>query len=264
MKLTKGQSLTIVLTTGADINTSVSWRVDGQPSVGGTVNQNFTALTTGTELMAGRSDMSQPRTVETLSIRNVDTTSNVVTVKLSDGTTTSELYKTTLLAGGQLMYEAGAGWSLPATAPSGYTLLTTTADVANAHATPDTLADITGLTYAVTAGDSYQFRAVIPYTSAATTTGARFTINGPAMTSINFVSRWTLTATTEYFFYSSALLGGTVQASSLAAGNVAVITGHCKPSADGTLAVQFSSEVTVSAITALAGSTFEITKVIDA
>lgn len=267
MNLKQGNYLSLVTSSGADVSVSASYRDDGsiKTSTPGVLNTAITTATTTTFLEGPTGGAGgSSRVVERISIRNIDVTSNTVTVKLYDGTTNVEIKKVTLAAGGELHYEDGAGWTTPSTAPSGYTLLTTTTDVANAHATPDTLADITGLTIAVTAGDSYRFRFVAGYTSAATTTGARFTINGPAMTSINFVSRWTLTATTEYFFYASALLGGTVQATSLAAGNMVVIEGVCKPSADGTLAVQFSSEITVSAITVLAGATFEVIKTVDA
>lgn len=257
--------LRLVTSSGADVDVHVSFCDDSlDQSVDDAKNTAITTATTTTILSGPQSGTMTTRKVKSISVRNIDSSSNDVTVTHYDGTTTVALRKVTLAAGDSLHYVEGAGWSTATTLNNGMTLYTTTADVANAEAVANTLTNITGLTHAVTAGDSYRFRFVAGYTSAATTTGARFTINGPAMTSINFVSRWTLTATTEYFFYSSALLGGVVQAESLAAGNMVVIEGVCKPSADGTFAVQFSSEVTVSAITVLAGASLSIQKMIDA
>lgn len=265
MKLKSGDVLSLVTATGADVHVHVSYsdRKGVAPSIDGRKNTSITTATTTTILEGTTGGASAVRDVTALVIRNIDTSTQTVTVKHNDGTTNVEVYKAVVAAGGQVQWTAAAGWAASSTTPSGSTLLTTTTDLANANATPDTLADITGLTYAVTAGDTYRFRAVIPFSSAATTTGARFTVNGPAMTAIGFVSRWTLSATTEFFGYFAALLGGAVQATALTVGNICVIEGRFIPSADGTFAIQFSSEVTVSAITALAGSTLEITKLID-
>jgi hypothetical protein len=265
MNLRTADILSLVTSSGADINVHVSYRErDGKaPAVNGRKNTSITTATT-TTILEGPAGSSNVREVTALVIRNVDSTSNTVTVKHNDGTTNVEIYKATVAAGGQIQWTEQNGWEVSSTSPTGTTLLTTTANVANAEAVADTLTNITGLTFAVEAGDSYRFRFVAGYTSAATTTGARFTVNGPAMTNINFVSRWTLTATTEYLIYGAALLAGAVQAESLTAGNMVVIEGRFTPSAAGTFAIQFSSEVTVSAITVLAGATLEIAKTVDA
>ena len=217
---------------------------------------------TTTDILAGPTNAMIGRRIETVSIRNRDASPCDVTVKLFDGTSTAEVYKVTLAAGAHLFYEGqSSGWSVTPTATLGVgTLLMTTQDVANSAA--DTLADITGLSFAVTAGQVYRFRAVIPYTSAATTTGSRWTINGPSMTHISYTSRYTLTASTETFGYYTALQQpAAANASSLTTGNVAVVEGFFKPSASGTAAIQFASEVGASAITALAGATLEYVRV---
>lgn len=214
---------------------------------------------TTTDICSGPSNSFIGRQVETISIRNRDASATDVTVKLFNGdSTTAEVYKVTLGAGAHLFYERNsAGWTVtPTTTLNAGVLLTTAADVVNSAA--DTLADVTGLSFAVTSGQVYRFRAVIPYTSAATTTGARFTLNGPAMTHISYTSRYPQTASTETFGYYTALQQpAAANASSLTTGNVAVVEGFFKPSASGTAAIQFASEVGASAITALAGSTLE-------
>ena len=132
----------------------------------------------------------------------------------------------------------------------------TTADVVNNNVTANTIADVTGLSFAVSAGVRYWFRFVIPYTAAATTTGSRWSINGPANTLLFYRSTYTLTATTETL--NAAVTGynlpATCNATSVAAGNVAFIEGVVQPSVDGTVIARFASEVTLSAITAKAGA----------
>ena len=77
------------------------------------------------------------------------------------------------------------------------------ADVVNSNATANTLADISDLSFSVVANKTYYFKAIINYTAAATTTGSRWTINGPTAT-MSYKSVYTLTATTETINYSSA------------------------------------------------------------
>lgn len=129
----------------------------------------------------------------------------------------------------------------------------------NNDASANTIADITGLSFAVIAAIKYKFRFVIHYTAAATTTGARFSINGPAApTKLTFSSQWTVTATTRVINDLAAYdLPAAAGSDSLTAGNIAIIEGEITPSVDGTLIARFASEVSGSAIVALAGSYVE-------
>lgn len=138
-------------------------------------------------------------------------------------------------------------------------LVTLASDVVNSNATANTLADVTGLSFSVTAGVTYRFEAMIAYTSASTNTGSRWTINGPASpTLLSYTSRYTITATTQTTNFASAYsIPTSSNASSLAAGNIAIIQGIIKPAASGTVVIRFASEVANSAITAKAGSTLE-------
>lgn len=129
------------------------------------------------------------------------------------------------------------------------------ADVANADATPDTLADITGLSFPVKSGRKYKFKFFITYTSAATTTGSRWTINGPTVTNLDYRSTYSLTATSQTVNEGLAAynLPAAANASSAAtASNIAVVEGTIQPSADGSVIARSASEITVSAITAIA------------
>lgn len=128
-------------------------------------------------------------------------------------------------------------------------------DQGNSNATLNTLEDVTGLSFTVNSGETYWWRCTIAYTAAATTTGSRWTMSGPAATRLNYTSSYTLTATTETVNYATAYsIPAASNASSLTAGNVAVIEGVVTPSAGGTMQVTHASEVAGSLINALAGS----------
>ncbi len=128
-------------------------------------------------------------------------------------------------------------------------------DQANSNAVANTIEDVTGLSFAVTSGETYWWRCTIAYTSAATTTGSRWTMSGPTTTLLNYTSKYTLTATTETTNYATAYaIPAASNATSLTAGNVAVIEGVVTPSASGTMQVTHASEVAGSAVTAKAGS----------
>lgn len=127
--------------------------------------------------------------------------------------------------------------------------------VANAEAVANTLADISELAIPVMAGRVYEFEFIFFYTAAATTTGSRWTLNGPAATSLGYTSEYTLTATTKTVNNAVAYgIPAASNATSLAGVNIAVIRGYLVPSANGDLVPRFASEVAASAITVLKGS----------
>lgn len=131
-----------------------------------------------------------------------------------------------------------------------------TADVVNADATANTLYDCNGLDFGVFAGRVYWFEATIVYTAAATSTGSRWTINGPTFDSLAYSARWALTTTTEAVSNRSAYDAPASSNASSATtdGNLAVIRGIVRPNDAGTIVVRFASGVSGSAITAKAGS----------
>ncbi len=145
-----------------------------------------------------------------------------------------------------------------------------TADVINNNATANTLANVTGLSFPVVAGRRYNFVFTIIYDAAATTTGARFSINGPTFTRLGFdVTVPLITATTaplaqsmQTSVHNAYDTGPAVGAfSPFTTGNKATITGVVQPSTTGTVIVRFASEIASSAITAKAGSNVEFAEV---
>jgi hypothetical protein len=267
---------TLELLTGAAVSTDYYVVFKDEPDgVLGQLNGNTTTATT-TVIMSGR-NFAPVRTVKYLSIKNRHaSTPQTVTLKLDIATVERHLTPAVTLAAGEMLeYTEGRGWALlsaggviktiAASATTfGLNVVTLASPVANAEAVANTLASVTGLSFAVVAAETYWFKFTIPYTSAATTTGSRWTILGPtAPTALNYVSRYTIDATSETVNYATAYgIPAASNATSLAAGNVALIEGVIKPSVDGTVIAQFASEVTVSAVTALAGATLQWMRVV--
>lgn len=186
-----------------------------------------------------------------------------------------DLFVTTLTPGDKIEYQEGQGFKVLTNNGSIKTSLNqgnnplssvmqsivTSTDVVNNNAVADTMADITGLSFNVLAGNRYYFKFVINYSSAANTTGARFSISGPTSPfSLNYTSEYSLTATTTTrnannisYDLPAASNASSAQAITFG-GNLAIIEGFIIPSADGTVIGRFASEVANSAITAKAGS----------
>lgn len=212
------------------------------------------------------------RTVKTLCVRNKHaTTAQTATVVHTDGTNAVELVSVVLSAGDALHYDENNGFTvrdslgriksrsdgLVSAAVNSMNTVVLASDVVNNNGSANTIADVTGLSFAVTAGETYWFEFTIPYTSAATTTGSRWAINGPGSpTLLNYRSEYTLTATSTTVNSATAYdTPAASNASSLTAGNVATLWGFIKPSANGTVIARFASEIASSAITAKAGAT---------
>lgn len=282
MILLIGASAELRLTTSstADIDVSASWvDLNGSTVTPGQLNTQISSIATTDIVGAPGSGIA--RSVKTLTIRNKHaTTANTVTVLHFDGTTTVEIFKRTLAANEQIVYdEDGGGWTvraangliltradgLTAAAVQSYNTVVLGSDVTNNNATANTIADVTGLSFSVTAGETYWFRFTIDYTAAVNTTGSRWSISGPGSpTRLAYNSRYTLTATTETVNYATAYdIPAASNASSLTgSGNVAVIEGFITPSANGTVIARFASEISSSAIVAKAGSFLQWVRVI--
>jgi hypothetical protein len=142
-----------------------------------------------------------------------------------------------------------------------------TSDVVNDNATPNTLQNVTGLSVALTSGKTYFFEVKCLYTANASTTGSRWTINGPTFDFLSYESKYSLAATTRTI--NARLTAYQLPASSNATssdanggGNFAQLEGIIKPNANGNLVVQFASEVASAAITAKPGSFIRVQELI--
>ena len=131
----------------------------------------------------------------------------------------------------------------------------------NNNATANTLESISGLSVEVVPG-TYWFRFVCHYDAAATTTGSRWSITGPATSALSYHSRYSLAATTQTTNngLSSYDQPAASNLTSVATGNLAVVEGIVTFTAGGVLTPRFASEISGSAITVKAGSNVQYLK----
>lgn len=225
--------------------------------------------TTDVDIVAAPAASTQ-RVVDFISIFNTDTVNATVTIKFDASGTEYTLFKTTLAAGEKLEYQEGQGFKVIATSGaikqsinqgnntigSSLTAVVLGSDVTNNNASANTIADVTGLSFSVVSGHTYYFQFIIPYTAAATTTGSRWSINGPAGVA-TWSSEYSLTGTTttrNANVLTYDLPAGSNATSAATTNNRAIIEGYITPSADGTVIARFASEVSNSAIVAKTGA----------
>lgn len=131
----------------------------------------------------------------------------------------------------------------------------------NNNATANTLESISGLSVEVVPG-TYWFRFVCHYDAAATTTGSRWSITGPATSALSYHSRYSLAATTQTTNNGLSAYDqpAACNLTSVATGNLAVVEGIATFTAGGVLTPRFASEISASAITVKAGSNVQFLK----
>jgi hypothetical protein len=207
--------------------------------------------------------------IDFFSVYNADTAAATVTVNFDANGTTYTLFKGSIGIGEMLQYQEGQGVYVLANtgarktlqstasgpASSGQTTVVMNSDVVNNNAVANTLQDVTGLLFPVVAGSLYEFTFKIFYDAAATTTGSRWSINGPATTILAYTSDYYLSATSRTTNNASAYnIPAASNTTSATTGNVAYIQGFVNVSVDGDIQAVFASEIANSAITAKAGS----------
>jgi hypothetical protein len=194
------------------------------------------------------------RNVKALIIRNKHaSTSTDVTVTFDQNATVFELHKVTLAAGEGLEYVEGVGFFTLRNTAKLDRMLVTTGDVVR---TDTAWGDITGLSVPVVSGRTYAFFVYLIYLTNATTTGARFGTNGPAITYLrmNGVGQLLGSPTASATFttghaainaHDTSAIGA--QTTGSAVENAAWYGGAFVPSADGTFVARAQSEVAVAA-----------------
>ena len=215
---------------------------------------------------------TQGRELKTLVVRNSHVSiSNTVTVAVFVNGNVFNLVSSVLGPGESLTYVQGQGFSTLtasgllktaqslATQPAAVNTLNMVVlgnNVINSNATANTLQDITGMSFPVVSGGTYWFEATLLYRSAALTTGARFTVNGPAFSEFGAWQQASLTATTMGLANMSSYSQPAASFASVAAttGNIALIGGVLRATDNGVVQLQFASEVASSAVTVIAGS----------
>jgi hypothetical protein len=265
-------SLELVTASAQAIHYDLAWIEDDAVAdtvVDGSAAAIVSAIGTVAIMAAGAANKS--RRLQHASFINKGAALNTVTLQKDVSATNVGLVQANLMPNETLRYHSNRGWicydaeGREKQAPVGSQVYVTQAttqvvlagDVVNNNAVANTIQDVAGLSFAVNANETYWFRAVIFYTAAATTTGSRWSVNGPAApTLLTYASKYTLTAATETtnFLASTYDQPAASNASSLTVGNMAIVEGYIRPSANGTVVIRFASEVANSAITAKAGS----------
>lgn len=246
-----------------DVHASYMDASNANPPVvqGDTMGRQNTAISTATttDIVAAPA-ANEIRNVKTLHVRNRHATSAVdVTVLYDQNGTDFELHKATLLAGDLLEYVEGVGFFTVTSTAKLDAKLRVASDVVNATTS---FADITGLTCPVLSGKHYNFEAHLMYVCNATTTGARFGVNGPTMTAMRVSAIQTVTGSVTAAALSAPVADITavdtaISAQTTGPANVVlgVLSGWINPSAGGTFALRCASEVAVaSGLTVKQGS----------
>lgn len=187
---------------------------------------------------------------------DISGTSTTVSVDKIKGRNISSTAPTT----GQALVWDGAQW-VPTTGFPRFARST-----ANQTLSSNALADVTTLSFSVSAGVTYKFKFNVIYTSAATTTGIRLGLTAPAITSlaatVNVPSGVDGTA---------SIFGGTINSSGDSVVSTAtpvantvhygVVEGVIVPSASGTVQLRGATEVNASNVIIRAGSFVEVVEI---
>lgn len=122
------------------------------------------------------------------------------------------------------------------------------------------------LSFAVTNGKLYQFKANYIFRTAATTTGLRFGLTCPAFTILAATGQVPVAAGGTAGVYHSYITGSGVSVTGTGVARagvdyLATLDGVIQPSADGSLVFQWSTEINASRVTIRAGSHAELWQV---
>lgn len=232
----------------------------------------FRGQTNGTsvvEFLSGTG--TEAKVVDFMTIKNPNAANAEVIINWEIGGTVDEIIRVVLAQNERLQYQDGVGFTVYTSsgslktslnqganaAQSGEGIAILGADVINNNATANTIASVTGLQFPVLANIRYHFDFFIWYTAAATTTGSRWSIDGPAFNLLAYESEYALTTASHSVNdgLGAYNLPATSNASSAATTqNTAQIKGIIRPTIDGDVIARFASEIANSAITAKAGS----------
>ena len=208
--------------------------------------------------------------VDYISINNTDSINQVVTIKFFNSTSGYTLFRCNIAPSEKIEYAEGVGFkvinttgAVKQTITQGNNSITNNlsvnilgSDVSNPSLTANTIQDVTGLSFPVTANGTYYFKFIINYTVPSTSCGTRWTINGPSFSTLSYYQTYSLTtaASTVGFQVAYDLPASSNTSSSSSTGNIAIIEGIITPSNDGNVIARFAAELVSNTIIAKAGS----------
>lgn len=225
-----------------------------------------TNSTTAVTLLSAPS-ASQQKIVDYLSIYNADTANATVTVYINSSSTTYKLFETNLGVGEKLEFQEGSGFRCLTSdgslkiadnqgVQSASNAVNSTIITSNVTTTVVAYADVTGLQFAMTAGETYWFKFYIAATTNSATRGFRYAVNSSATASyLSYMRMWAANANTNAFYiskdYDSAEAASTT---SVAAGSMVTMEGIITASTSGNLIARFGASIASNTMTARAGS----------
>jgi hypothetical protein len=221
--------------------------------------------TTAVDLVGSPASSTQ-RVIGYMSVYNKDTANAVVTINQYVSSTSYTICKTTLLTGEKLEYQQGDGFRVLGTDGSVRIIVNQSGPIVTnnlqySYLSSDVLtnstsySNITGLSFPVKSGKKYYFNFTIPYSSVATSSGAKLSINGPSNSYLAYYS--VFPSSTTVASYNNALSSYDLPSAATnnnPLNNIAKIEGIIHVSSDGTLIGRFGCETGNQTITAKKGS----------
>ena len=224
-----------------------------------------TNSTTPVTLLSAPSASAQ-KVVDYISIYNADTVSATVTLYINSSSTTYKLTEVVLATGEKLEFQEGHGFrtltadgSLKVGDNQGVAAISNTVNVvsisSNVTTTASTYSNITGLQFAVNAGETYWFKFSLFYTMSAATRGIVPSLTGPTKTYLSYMRTIHLSSGINFYpskDYDAASGSSNILSTALTAS--AMVEGVITVSASGNVVGRFATSVSGTTTTVRAGS----------
>jgi hypothetical protein len=213
---------------------------------------------------------STQRIVDYISIHNTDSEFKTVSIQFDDNGTAHNLFVGIINQNEKIEYQESEGFRILSStgairitdgngAPTRSSTVNFVLKSTDQTSSSDTFADITGLSFPVSAGRTYWYRFVIPYTATNTSTGIRFAVSGPSGTPPILYYYTDVTSTTSARFIQRGITtyDGTSNSSTSASStaNIGVLEGVITAPDNGNVILRFSREVgVITSVTQKAGA----------
>ena len=210
---------------------------------------------------------SQQKIVDYLSIYNSDTANAVVTVYINSSSVTYKLLETTLEVGEKIEFQEGSGFrcltsngSLKIADNQGVQAISNTVNStiisSNVANSAIAYANVTGLQFAMTAGETYWFKFYIAVITNSQARGFRYAVNSSATASyLSYMRMWATNVNANAFYISKDYDSAEAASfTSVVAGSMVTMEGIITASTSGNLIARFGSSIAGNLMTTRAGS----------
>jgi hypothetical protein len=271
--LTETTDTLTVIVVGSKNPTAVKCYASYRDTTSSTItpDRNATSSNGATPVLLVRAPgSSTQRIVDYISIHNTDSESKTVSVQFDVNGTPHNLFVGIIKPNEKIEYQESEGFrvlsstgAIRITDGNGAATRSSTVNFVlkstDQTSSADAFADVTGLSFPVSAGKTYWFRFVIPYTTSNTSTGIRFAVSGPSGTPPVLYYYMDVTSTTLARFIQRGITtyDGTSNSatSASATANIGILEGVITAPADGNVILRFSREVgVITSVTQKAGA----------